>query len=70
MCLKAGDVVPLSEARKRANQKYNEKTYERVQVVIRKGEKAVIQAHATSRGESVNGFLNRAIKETIERDNG
>ena len=62
--------MPLSEARKRANQKYNEKTYERVQVVIRKGEKAVIQAHATSRGESVNGFLNRAIKETIERDNG
>ena len=27
-----------------------------------------IQAHAEAQGESVNGFINRAITETMERD--
>ena len=29
-----------------------------------------MQAHAEARSESVNGFINRAITETMERDNG
>ena len=29
-----------------------------------------VQAHAEARGESVNGFINRAISETMERDSG
>ena len=28
----------------------------------------VIKAHAEARSESVNGFINRAIEETMERD--
>lgn len=28
-----------------------------------------IQAHAQAQGESVNGFIKRAIQETMERDN-
>ena len=34
-----------------------------------KGRKEAVQAHAEARGESVNGFINRAIAETMERDN-
>lgn len=29
-----------------------------------------IQAHAQAQGESVNGFINRAIQEAMQRDNG
>ena len=29
-----------------------------------------VQAHAEAHSESVNGFINRAITETMERDNG
>ena len=29
----------------------------------------VVQAYAAAHGESVNGFINRAIDETIRRDN-
>lgn len=29
---------------------------------------AELQAHAESRGESLNGFIVRAVDETIERD--
>lgn len=33
-----------------------------------KGRKEVVQAHAEALGESTNGFINRAIAETMERD--
>ena len=48
---------------------WNAKAYDRVNLTMLKGQKAVVQAHATARGESVNGFINRAIQETMERDN-
>ncbi len=35
-----------------------------------KGKKDIIKAHAESKGESVNSFINRAVDETIERDRG
>lgn len=34
-----------------------------------KGHKAEIKAHADTQKESVNGFINRAIDETMKRDN-
>ena len=64
--------MPLSEARKRANKKWNDenlnKLYDRVSVLVPKGKKDIIKSHAEQNGESVNGFINRAIDETMERD--
>lgn len=57
-----------SDARIRANNRYNEKTYDRINIAIPKGRKAELQAHAEERGESLNRFVTRAIDETIERD--
>lgn len=48
--------------------KYNAKAYDRFTVSVPKGEREILQAHAAERGESVNGFINRAIKEAMERD--
>lgn len=59
--------MPISEARRRANQKYIDKQ-EEIKVRVPDGRKAEIQAHAAASGESVNGFINRAIGETMERD--
>ena len=42
---------------------------ERISLSVKKGRKAVIQAHAAGRGESTTAFINRAIDETMERDN-
>ena len=58
---------PVSEAAKKATQKYLEKLDE-IKVRVPKGKKSEIQAHAEGQGESVNGFINRAIDETMERD--
>lgn len=41
---------------------------ERISLVVKKGRKSEIQAHAEALGESVNGFIGRAISETMDRD--
>ena len=41
---------------------------DRVNLTMPKGKKDAIKAHAEAQGESVNGFINRAIDETMERD--
>lgn len=48
--------------------KYNAKAYDRIEVVVKKGRKDEIKAHAESKGESVNGFISRAIDEAVKRD--
>lgn len=57
-----------TEARKQGNRKWDSANLDRISVALPKGEKDKIKAHAQSRGESVNGFINRAILETMERD--
>lgn len=58
---------PISEARKKANDKYI-KSLDEIKTRVPKGHKAEIQAHADSCGESLNSFVNRAIDETMQRD--
>ena len=60
--------MPVSEAQKKASAKYLEKLDE-IRIRMPKGKKDAIQAHAGIHSESVNGFINRAIQETMERDN-
>ena len=60
--------MPASKAQQRAVSKYMKENYDVYQVRMPKGRKAEIKAHAEARGESVNGFITRAIDETIERD--
>ena len=48
--------------------RYEDKAYDKVLVRMPKGQKELIQAHAEAQGESTNGFINRAISETMERD--
>ncbi len=51
-----------------AKNKYNAKNYDSLRIVVKKGKKDIIKAHADKKGESINGFVNRAIDETIERE--
>ena len=58
----------MGKASTRAQNKFIAKAYDRVNLTMPKGKKDTVQAHAAARGESVNGFINRAIPETMERD--
>lgn len=63
------DSVAVSKAQQRATANYVKKTYDRIEVKVMKGEKETIKAHAEAQGESLNAFINRAITQTMERDN-
>lgn len=51
---------------KKQNQ-YIEKTYDRINLLVTKGKKEIIQSAAQASGESINGFINRLINAEIER---
>lgn len=58
----------MGKASTTAQNKWIAKTYDRINLTVAKGNKDLIQAHAASMGESVNGFINRAIAEAMEKD--
>lgn len=62
--------MALTAARKKANAKYEAKAYDKTLIRLPKGRLDEIRAHIEPIGESLNGFIGRAISETMERDSG
>ena len=73
---------PMTEARKAANSRYDNAAYDKIMLRVRAGRKTDIEEHAAqyqpqageigkagySPAGSLQGFINRAIDETMERD--
>lgn len=55
-----------SDAQRKAVAKYNKNNYEQIQIRVDKGDKDKIKAHAQSKGESVNAYINRLIQEDMQ----
>ena len=51
-----------------SKQKYNEKAYDRIALVVKKGTKDRLKVHAEQQGETLNGFITRAIENQIQTD--
>lgn len=60
--------MAVSKANQRAVNKYKKNNYDRIEITVPKGQRGVFQAHAAALGESVNGFINRAIDNQISQD--
>ena len=60
--------MAVSKAQQRAVAKYMAANYDELKVRVPKGKKQEIKAYAESRGESLNGFIQRAIEETMQRE--
>ncbi|SEL89343.1 hypothetical protein SAMN04487770_12016 [Butyrivibrio sp. ob235] len=58
-----------TEASAKASKKYRDKNIKRIPLDVQNAEYETIKKHAESRNEKINGFIKRAIRETIERDN-
>lgn len=57
--------MAYSDAQREATERYNRKTYERIELKVKKGQKYYIQKAAASVGKSVNRFiLDLVAKET------
>ncbi len=61
--------MPINEAKRKANKKYITEKLDDVRFRVPKGEREILKKHAEKMGESVNAFVYRAVKETMERDN-
>lgn len=65
------DKKPMSEAKKAANKKWNDanlkEKYDRIQLVVPKGEKDLIKAAADQAGESVSAYIVSAVRERMKR---
>ena len=59
--------MAYDEVAKKATYKYRGK-FEELRFSVPKGKKQEIVDHAAAMGESINVFVNRAVKETMERD--
>lgn len=58
-----------TKAHLEGNKRYLANKVDEIKVRVPKGRKEEIKAHAEAIGESTNGYINRAISETMERDN-
>ena len=54
-------MAKYSDAQKEATARYNKKAYDRIDVVVPKGQREVIKAFAASQGKSLNRFICDAI---------
>ena len=55
--------MAYSEAKKKATIKYQKKTYDRIELKVKKGEKEKIKARAAELGISVNTYMIELIKK-------
>lgn len=64
--------MAISEARKRANKKWNDKNmkekYDRVQLVVPKGKREEIKEFAKSQGKSLNNWVYELICKAMDND--
>ena len=64
-----GEKKPLSEARKRANKKWNDANYnikyDHIHLVIPKGRKETLDRSAKEQDKSLNGYINDVLADSV-----
>lgn len=60
--------MPITTKRKESMYRYAKENLKRVPLDMQKSTYEEIKTHAEARSESINGFIKRAISETMERD--
>jgi predicted HicB family RNase H-like nuclease len=70
MCYTLYEVIqmPVSKAQRAASERYDKEHFAYCTVKVKKELRERILEHAHATGESINGFITRAIAEAIERD--
>ena len=57
----------ISKAQQKAVNNYISRNYDRIEITVPKGHKAIIKASASSVGESVCMFIRKSVEQRIER---
>ena len=62
----AGNKAKVSKAQQKAVHKYVKNNYDRMELTVPKGDRERIKAAADAVGESVNGYIRKAVDLRIE----
>lgn len=60
--------MAVSKAHGRASNKYNQKAYDHIHLMVKKGRKAKIESRGKDLGLSVNGYINHLIDKDLPDD--
>lgn len=55
------------ESQKEATARYNKKAYDRINIVVKKGQREIIKQFAASQGKSLNRFVLDAVEAEMNR---
>ena len=61
--------MKYSDAQKEATARYNKKAQDRIDVVVKKGQRQVIKEFAAKQGKSLNRFICDAIEYQMSKEN-
>lgn len=59
------EVTKAGKPATKAKNKYNAANYDSLRIVVPKGRKQAVEARAAQGGESVNGLVNRLLREEM-----
>ena len=62
------DESKVSKAQQKAVAKYMKNNYDEIKVRVEKGKREIIKTAATASGESVNGYIKKAVDQRMERE--
>ena len=60
--------VKYTDAQKEATARYNRKTYDRINVIVKKGQRQIIKDFAARQGKSLNRFICDAIEAQMHKE--
>lgn len=60
-------MAKYSEAQKEATARYNKKAYDRIDVIVPKGQRQVIKDFAATQGKSLNRFILDAVDAQMQK---
>lgn len=55
------------DSQKEATARYNKKAYDRINIVVKKGQREIIKNFAASQGKSLNRFVLDAVEAEMNR---
>ena len=60
--------MAATEAQNRATRKYKAKAYDRLEVIVPKGDREKIREAAVAAGQSVNAYINQAVRARMAQE--
>lgn len=62
--------MAVSKAQQRATAKYVKSNYDEIKIRVKKGSKQTISDISKNNGDSLNGYIKKAIKSQVKTDTG